>query len=410
MEQIMKIVQINSVSGSGSTGRIVEGISLLLDNKGYENYIFYGIGKAKKNNAFKFGNEFSKYVHIIKTRIFGKHGFYSKQQTKKLINKLKEIKPDIIHLHNIHGHYVDVKLLFEFIKKTNVLIIWTLHDCWSFTGHCAYFDYVNCSKWKTECNKCPALRQYPNSLIFDRSKSSYYDKKSLFTNVLNLQIVTPSKWLSNLVKLSFLKEYSTHVINNGVDLNIFKPNMNKVFRLKHNLIDKYIILGVSNIWEERKGLNYFLELSKILLPDEVIVLVGIDKFKEKNQNEKIVIIPRTNSIIELSHIYADADVFLNPTLEDNFPTTNIESISCGTPVVTFETGGSGESIIENCGIVLKEKTTSALRSAIDIMRSREKSYYVDKCREHAINNYDMNVKFDEYVSLYENKMPQSGDK
>lgn len=405
----MIVVQINSVSGIGSTGKIAEGISNVLNNEGVENYIFYGIGKSKWKNSFKFGSEWSKSLHIMQTRLFGKHGFYSRKQTKKMITRIKEISPTIIHLHNIHGHYLDVKYLFKYLKESNVSVVWTLHDCWSFTGHCAYFDYVKCDKWKSVCHKCPALMEYPKSLIFDRSKGNFNEKKRIFNNVPKLQLVTPSQWLSSLIKESYLKNYGVSVINNGIDLMIFRPLSDNLFRAELNLLDKFIILGVSNVWEKRKGLNYLIELSKILSKDEVIVIVGANPTNKLPSCEKIIWMPRMNSASNLARIYSESNVFVNPTLEDNFPTTNLESIACGTPVITFDSGGSGEAIGKECGIILAEKSTSAIRKAIDNIKRKEKEFYVDKCRDYAMKNFDMNQKFMKYLELYKAIQSNKGE-
>lgn len=396
----MKVLQINSVCGIGSTGRIATDIHNILIENGHKSYIAYGRDLPKNcDNAIKIGNKVDNYAHVAKTRLLDMHGFGSKQTTIEFINKVKELDPDIIHLHNIHGYYMNVEILFDYLKESNKPVVWTLHDCWSFTGHCAYFDYVGCDKWKTGCYNCPEKKAYPSSLIFDNSKNNYLNKKEIFTGVKNLTIVTPSQWLANLVQESFLNEYPVNVINNGIDLNIFRPKASD-FRKNFNLNGKLIILGVASVWNRRKGLKYFVELADKVSEDEVIVLVGLTD-KQMNQiPENIIGITRTNNVDELVDIYSSADIFVNPTLEDNFPTTNLEALACGTPVITFDTGGSGESISNNCGYVLDENSISQIYEKIQDNKRKGKSKLENSLRQHAENFYDKNVKYGEYIDLY----------
>ncbi len=396
----MKVVQINSVCGVGSTGRISVDISKKLNDKGIENYIFYGTGQSDYENGIKFGGTLNLKTHQLGTRLLGKHGFYSRKATKKLIEKIHDIDPDIIHLHNIHGHYLNVEVLFEYLASSNKKVIWTLHDCWSFTGHCAYYDYVNCNKWQTECNKCPALKEYPRSIIFDRSRESFNDKKRIFNSVEDLTLVTPSKWLAEETKKSFLSRYPVQVINNGIDLSNFKPSIGD-FRIKHGIEDKFIILGVASVWGRRKGMEYFIEISKKLKKDESIVLVGLSQEQQNKLPKNVIGISRTNSVNELAEIYTTADVFVNPTLEDNFPTTNLEALACGTPVITFDTGGSPEAVDDQTGIVVEKGNLEKLLIEIDNIRNRCKEKYKKACISRASQLYDKDNKFLEYIELYE---------
>lgn len=395
----MKAIQINSVCGYGSTGRITVDISKLLSENDIENYIFYGIGDCEYENGIKFAGNINLRSHQIKTRLLGKHGFYSKHATKKLIKKIEEINPDLIHLHNLHGHYLNIEILFEFLSKINKPVIWTLHDCWSFTGHCSHFDYIGCDRWIDGCHLCPQLMEYPRSLIFDRSKSSYRDKKRIFTSLEKLTIVTPSDWLGKLVERSFLKDYPVITINNGISLDIFKPKTSN-FREKNKLEDKFIMLGVANIWGEKKGYNYFLELAKIISKDEVIVLVGVTETQKKELPKNIIGITRTNSIEELAEIYTAADVFLNTTLEEVFGLVNIEALACGTPVVTFKTGGSPETIDKNTGLVVKRDDIDGMIEAKNKIKLMGKSHYEEDCIARARTYFDKLEKYEEYVDLY----------
>lgn len=320
-----------------------------LQKVGIESYVVWGRGrKALNNNEIYMNDKAGVYYHALYTRITDKTGFASKRATKKLIKKLEFIKPDIVHLHNIHGYYINIELLFEYFKKNDIKVVWTLHDCWSFTGHCAYFDSVGCNKWKTQCEKCPLIKEYPKSII-DNSKWNYLKKMQLF-NCINLHIVTPSKWLANLVKESYLKDYPVFVINNGINTNIFKYT-NSNFKEKYNLIGKKIILGVASTWDKRKGLDDFIKLSKVISDDYKIVLVGLTKKQMSDLPKNILGLERTKNVDELVEIYSASDILFNPTREDNYPTVNLEALSCGIPVVTYDTGGSPEVITNNNGLV-----------------------------------------------------------
>ncbi|MGO4928329.1 glycosyltransferase family 4 protein [Fundicoccus sp. Sow4_F4] len=396
----MKVLQINSVCGIGSTGRIATDIHNILIEQGHESYIAYGRDLPKNcDNAIKIGTKIDNYTHVAKTRVLDKHGFGSKQATIEFIGKVKELDPDIIHLHNIHGYYMNVEILFNYLKEANKPVVWTLHDCWSFTGHCAYFDYVGCDKWKTGCDSCPEKKAYPSSLIFDNSKNNYINKKEIFTGVKNLTIVTPSQWLANLVQESFLNEYPVKVINNGIDLNTFRPNTGD-FRNKFNLNGKFIILGVASVWDRRKGLKYFVELADMVSEDEVIVLVGLSEKQINQIPENIIGITRTNNVEELVDLYSSADVFVNPTLEDNFPTTNLEALACGTPVITFDTGGSPESVNIDTGYIVLTETSDDIYSHIIKIKSNTKYNYRKNCSFRAKNKYDKIQKFIKYIELY----------
>ncbi len=399
----MKVLQINSVCGIGSTGRIATDIHNILIQQGHESYIAYGRDLPKNcDNAIKIGNKLDNYTHVAKTRLFDKHGFGSKQATLDFIDRVKETNPDIIHLHNIHGYYINIEILFDYLKEADKPVVWTLHDCWSFTGHCAYFDYAGCDRWKTGCYSCPEMKAYPSSIVFDNSKGNYESKKEIFTGVKNLTIVTPSQWLANLVQKSFLNEYPVKVINNGIDLNIFRP-IRGDFRKKYNLDDKFIILGVASVWDRRKGLKYFIELADDVSSDEVIVLVGLNEKQLKGIPKSIIGIMRTNNVDELVSIYSSADVFVNPTLEDNFPTTNLESLACGTPVISFDTGGSPECLNKNTGIIVKKNEYKNLFKAIKTIKNSNKHKYFNYCIESANECFDKYDKLNEYIDLYKTK-------
>ena len=388
----MRILQINSVCGVGSTGRIATDLYKVLEEQGYECKIAYGRGNAPEGiDSIKIGSNLDNYAHVFKTRVFDKHGFGSVSATKTFIEEVKEYNPDIIHLHNIHGYYINIEILFNYLKEANKPVIWTLHDCWSFTGHCVYFDYVNCNKWEKECNHCPQKKEYPARVGPDFSKRNFNIKKDLFSEIPNLILVTPSQWLANLLSYSYMKKYTVRVIYNGVDTSVFRPVKSEI-KEKYNCQGKKIVLGVASVWDKRKGLNTFIELADKLNDSYQIVLVGLDKEQKKKLPSKIIAIERTNSIQELVSLYSAAYVFVNPTLEDNYPTTNIEAIACDTPVITYETGGSGESA-KIYGLSVPQKNVTQLINAIENIESIERKKI----------NIDCKNVVQKYLKLYMSK-------
>lgn len=394
----MKVLQINSVCGVGSTGRIATDLYKVLEEQGHECVIAYGRGTAPEGiKTIRIGTDFDNYMHVAKTRVFDKHGFGSTKATKEFIEKVKEYNPDVIHLHNIHGYYINIEILFNYLKETNKKVVWTLHDCWAFTGHCSHFDYIRCNKWKDKCEKCHQKKEYPSSILKDNSNWNYEKKKQLFTSVNNMTIVTPSKWLARLVEKSFLSKYPIKVINNGIDLNVFKP-IKSDFREKYNLKDKTIVLGVASVWTEKKGFNYFIELANRLDDYFKIVMVGVTKKQKRMLPENILSITKTNNPKELAEIYSAADIFLNPTLEDNFPTTNIEALACGTLVITFNTGGSGECINKYTGKIVDLNEIKNLSNFIEELINFK--YDFNKCRIYAEKYYNKDYKFEEYLEIY----------
>ena len=355
------------------------------------------------SRSIRIGNPVSNYIHVAQTRLFDSHGFGSTIATKAFLKKIILLNPDVIHLHNLHGYYLHIGLLFEYLKQSNKSVVLTLHDCWTFTGHCAYFDYIGCSFWESECHNCPLKSHYPKSFFIDRSKINFQRKKRLFTGVNNLTIVTPSKWLSYLVKKSFLQEYPVKVINNGIDLGIFKPSPSD-FRKRYGLQEQFVLLGVASNWEKRKGYQYFLDIANRLSSDEKILLVGLNKQQIQKLPSGIIGILKTDSAAELAEIYSASDLFVNPTLEDNFPTTNLEALACGTPVITFDTGGSAECLDHECGLVVERGDVMGLIEAIAKIKKNGKKYYSFQAQKRVQDCFDKNDRFSEYVALYNNRI------
>lgn len=398
----MKVLQINTTVNTTSTGRIAEEIGQTLMDQGYESVIAYRkAGPAGSlSDLIKIGNTFDMYLHGVKSRLLDRHGFGSKNPTKSLIKEIERVNPDVIGLHNIHGYYLNIEILFNHLKSVQKPVVWTFHDCWPFTGHCAYFDFVNCEKWKTECSSCPLTHAYPTSWHIDNSTKNFYDKKKIFTGLKNLTIVTPSKWLKNLVKQSFLKDYPVEVINNGIDLKRFKPVKTESIIEKYSLNGYKIVLGVASVWDRRKGLDHFIELAKLMDDDIRIVLVGLDKKQIQSLPQNIIGVERTESVEELAALYSCADVFVNPTLVDNFPTTNLEALACGTPVITYDTGGSPEAVDDETGIVVDKGNVGGLQESIMAILDNSKVNYGRICRERAENYYDKKDRYDDYLHLY----------
>ena len=313
-----------------------------------------------------------------------------------MISEIEKFKPDIVHLHNLHGHNCNLMLLFNYLKTTTIKVIYTFHDCWTFTGYCTYFTLTGCEKWKETCFKCPQTKG--NSWFFDKSKQLFVKKRELMSGG-DLTIVTPSEWLAELVKQSFLKDYPVKVIHNGIDLNIFKPTESD-FRKKYNISEnKYILLGVAFGWGKRKGLDVFIELQKRLDKARYqIVLVGTDDKVDKQLPKEIISIHRTQNQTELAEIYTAADLFVNPTREENYPTVNMESIACGTPVITFRTGGSPEILTEKTGVVVDCDDVDAMQNGIEEICEKQ-LFSGEDCIAQA-KSFDMNERFQEYIDLY----------
>lgn len=413
----MKYLQINTVASYTSIGRIMRQNYDEKRAEGWDCLIAYGRGSDIEGyNTIKIGTKLDYRLQGISTRLLDRHGYGSKKATKKFIARMEEYKPDIIHLHNIHGYYINFEILFQWLKAhPEREVIWTLHDCWAMTGHCAYFTAVKCDKWKTQCLQCPQKGRYPASVLFGNVRNNFERKKRAFTGVKGMTLTVPSRWLESIVKDSFLKEYRVEVVYNKIDTNIFKPTLSN-FREVYGLTDKKVILGVANVWDKRKGLNDFIELSQMLDEQYAIVLVGLNKKQMRTLPEKIKEIERIDKIEELVKVYNEADVFVkpnvevmrhkeknawaegmavsadvdslyscvisflgrgmrdrkttkrflcigkvanthmlaamysmadvfvNPTYEDNYPTVNLEARACGTPVITYDVGGCRETL------------------------------------------------------------------
>lgn len=391
-----RLLIINITCNQGSTGKISEQVGLIMKQRGWEVYLAHGARRVNPSalSTIPFSSVKNEYLHALKSLLFDADGLGSKAGTKRLVDKIIEIKPDIIHIHNLHGYYLNYQVLFEYLNSTDIPIVMTLHDCWSFTGHCVHFVTANCERWKTGCFNCVLNHKPPKrSILLDRSKRNYSLKKKYFSSNNNLHFVAVSNWLEGLVKQSFLKNNPLQVIHNGIDINLYKPQ-----RAKSS--DKYVILGVSNVWHRDKGLYDIYRLRELLPANEYsIILVGLSKKQIQTLPPGIVGIPQTNNQQELVDLYSEANVLINPTYADTFPTINLEAMACGTPVVTYNTGGSPESITSKTGIIVKQGDIEGMASAIKYLRANPLSS--KDCRKHMETNFDKDKCFMSYALLYE---------
>ena len=396
------LLQINSVVGYGSTGRIVEMLGIKSIENGFSSYIAYGrYCLASKSNIIKIGSKYSIIQHGLLSFVLDRHGFGSRNSTIKFINEIERIKPDLIHLHNIHGYYINIEILFNYLLKTNIPIIWTLHDCWSFTGHCAHFSYNECEKWKKHCNNCPQIKCYPKSIFFDNSEFNFLKKKKLFTSLNRLTIVTVSEWLSSVVSNSFLNIFPRIVINNGIDLSIFyKRNNSDFVKKKYGIQNKTILIGVATSWSLRKGLYDYHKLSKILPQDVVIVLVGLTDNEIKKLPKNIVGIKKTDNVDELANLYSAADIVLNLSYEETFGMTTIEGFACGTPSIVYNATASPELVDEKTGIIVEKGDIEGVLNAIYHISQKGKESYSDACIEKAKRMYNKEDRYLDYINLY----------
>lgn len=382
-------------------------IAELAMSHGWDCYIAYSKGRDGvrpcKAKTVPVGNKWSVAWHGVMTRLFDRHGLASDGATRGFINEIEKIKPDVIHIHNIHGYFLNYKILFEYLSKSNIPVVWTVHDCWLYTGHCYYYSFAQCDKWKSCCHDCPQQHLFPTSYFVDRSKQNFLDKQHAFCSLpKNKLIIVPvSEWISGEMQYSFLKNYNYQVIHNGIDTDVFNIYATETVKAKYGLEGKHIILGVASIWSEEKGWGDFMKMSEVLDEDEVIVLIGVDEKRMEHLPRNIVGIRRTENIRQLAELYAAADAFVNPTWQDNYPTVNMEAIACGTPVVTYRTGGSVETITDDTGIIVEQGDVKGLIDAVRCVRTKGKEFYQKRCREYALTHFRKEDRYAEYLRLYE---------
>ena len=396
----MKIVGINSHPGGSTKNIMVSILDQAEEELGADTYAFWGVWRSKKTTDEKrscFGYQTENVLNAVFSQKTGIHCYGSFIGTRKLIGRLKDIQPALIHIHNLHLWTINVPMLMNYIKSQNVPVVWTLHDCWAFTGHCAHFIQTGCKKWVEGCYQCDCLNKYPFSK-YDKTSLMWRKKKEWFSNIPNLWIITPSEWLKEMVSHSFLKNYPVRVINNGIDLDIFKPRHSD-FRHRYGLEGKYLVLGVAFQWSYEKGLDFFLNLEKELDPELYrIILVGTNDLIDRNLSKNIISIHRTEDRQEMAEIYSAVDLFVNPTREENFPTTNLESLACGTPVITSSVGGCPETVSKECGVIVKVGDFEQFKEVIEKCRI-ERPFTEENCINFA-SRFKSVEKFKEYTKLY----------
>ncbi len=414
-----KLLQINPVlRTSTSTGRIMKEIGELAMANGWESYVAYSKGRdglpGSTSIPVPVGNKASVVWHGLQTRILDRHGLGSVLATKRFIEDIRRIGPDIIHIHNIHGYFLNYRILFDFLSHSGIQVIWTVHDCWLYTGHCYHYMYAGCDRWKTGCGHCPQRGKFPRSLFADRSARNFRDKRDAFCSMPEdrLTIVPVSDWMRSEMSESFLKDYRFQVIHNGIDTDVFSPQpaLESEVRRCYGLGDRHVILGIASIWSEEKGLNDFVEMAARLDSDEVIVLVGMDRKQLDDVlsrcgrtvlGDRMVAVKRTADVHQLAGLYSTADVLVNPTWQDNYPTVNLEAISCGTPVVTYRTGGSIEAVAGDTGFVVEQGDIEGLVDAVRRVETLGKAHFMDACRSRAVKEFRKEDRYAEYIELYE---------
>lgn len=403
-----KLLQINPVVRvSTSTGRIMQEIGELAMQNGWESYVAYSKGRdgirTCASHTIPVGNKWDTWMHGLETRLLDRHGLASVSVTYDFIKHLKEISPDIVHIHNIHGYFLNYPVLFEYLSKSGIPVVWTVHDCWLYTGHCYYYSYIQCNKWESGCGDCPQKRKFPASWWLDRSARNYQDKQEAFTSMPygKLTIVPVSDWIRGEMSRSFLKGYPFRVIHNGIDTEVFTVYGAEEVKRKYGWQGKHVLLGVASIWSEEKGLPDFIKLAQQLRDDEMIVLVGVTEEQKSQLPQNVYGIRRTENIRELAQLYSAADVFVNPTWQDNYPTVNMEAIACGTPVVTYRTGGSVEAVTEDTGFIVEQGDVKGLLDAVRVIEQYGKHYYADRCRKYALANFRKEDRYADYLNLYE---------
>lgn len=403
-----KLLQINPVIRTNtSTGRIMQEIGELAMANGWDSYIAYSGGRDGirpcKSKLMPVGTKLSVALHGLWTRLTDRHGLASNLATRRFISQVKALNPDIIHIHNIHGYFLNYKLLFDYLKDAGIPVVWTVHDCWLYTGHCYYYSSIQCDKWKSGCGKCPQRHMFPTSWFVDNSARNFKDKAVAFNSIKdNFTIVPVSEWIRGEMSHSFLKDCRFQVIHNGIDLEVFdvQPD-DKAVREKYGLGDRKIILGLASIWCKEKGWDDFVQMSQMLNEDEVIVMVGVNEKQMEQLPKGVVGIRRTENVRQLAELYSAATAFVNPTWQDNYPTVNLEAIACGTPVVTYRTGGSIEAVTEKTGFIVEQGDVKGLLEAVRKIAERGKVQYTAECRAHALKNFRKEERYADYLKLYE---------
>ena len=402
-----RLLQINVVCNSGSTGKIAEGIGNLAMDRGWESYVAWGRwANPSKSHSFRIDRDLDIKTHGLITRLFDGEGLGSVCATKKLLRRMEEINPSVVQIHNLHGYYVNYPLLFQYLSEKKIPTFLTLHDCWIFTGHCVHFASIGCEKWKTGCGHCPNLKSYPKSWIMDHSARNWELKKRYLSGCDNLTLIPVCDWMHGLLEESFLKDKKIVTLLNGVNLELFHPTqVNEKLLNRHGIdLHKHILLAVSNFWDKTKGLEDIFMLRQLLPKEYQMVVVG--HHDGIDFPEGILGINHTENQNELRDLYSAADMLINPTHADTFPTTNLEALACGTPVVTYDTGGCGECVgaSSDYGVLVKSNTPAEMAEAVITMVNTSKTTFNEACRKKAEMDFDEIKQFRKYIDLYENAL------
>ncbi len=398
----MKILQINITRNSGSTGKILDRIHEIAIDEGHQSYALTCNcnGKIPQNTYVMHKGPLIWIMRwiLFVSRITGLNGYRFKRKTKKALKWIDSIKPDVIHLHNIHGDWLNVEQLFAYVREQQIPLVWTIHDCWSFTGRCSYFDKYGCEKWKTGCRKCVDYKVYPTTYFFDFSKKMHKDKKRMFTGLKNVSLAVPSFWLKGIVEQSFMGEYPVQVVHNGIDINVFWPDPEPFFEEYQN---KFIILGVANSWSDRKGLSDFIKLDKLIDHNKFrIVLVGLNDRQLSVLPPTITGMKKTDTQDDLRRLYSQAGCLANMSMQETFGMTTIEAMACGTPVVAYNRTAVPEPVTEQTGIVVKNNTPDEVYSAIQTIA--QGGFFSEDCRRRVLDMYDYRKVFHKYIDMYHN--------
>ena len=398
-----KLLQINVDATNGSNGGVARYIGDLVYDKGWESYLFYGRNSiaSKTSKIFRIGNGIDIIMHGLESLLLGNHGLASRRVTKRLIRKIKEISPDIIHLHNIHGYFLNYKILFDYLNNSSIPVVWTFHDCWPFTGHCAHFVTKKCNKWQDHCMECPLIHSYPKSLVIDNSFKNFDIKKELFTSNSNITITTVSEWLGDLVKQSFFKDKPIEVITNGVDHNVFRYRDPSRIRNQYDIQNDIVLLGVASTWTKEKGLEDYIKLSKKLPDSFKIILIGLSESQLNHIPANIIGVKRTSNLDELVEFYSACDISLNLSYQETFGLTTIEAMSCGAPCIVYDTTASPELVTNETGVIVPAGDINKLYDAIlQIMNCGGRSNFSINCINRVNKNYLSSCNYQKYVDLY----------
>ena len=403
-----RLLQINPVlRRNTSTGRIVQEIGELAMAHGWESYIAYSRGRDGmmpcKSQTVPVGGKMSVAWHGLMTRLLDRHGLASERATHELVERIEDLQPDIIHLHNIHGYFLHYPTLFRYLAGIKTPVVWTIHDCWAYTGHCYHYMFAGCQKWKSGCGKCPQRRLFPASWWKDRSAQNFKDKARAFTSLPKerLTVVPVSEWMKGEMLQSFMADSRFKVIHNGINLSVFLPYADDEVRYKYHIYQEHVLLAVASIWCREKGWDDLMRLATMLRKDEVLVMVGVTEEQRRQLPKNVVGICRTDNVDELAQLYSLAEVFLNPTWQDNYPTVNLEAIACGTPVVTYHTGGSIEAVTSRTGMVVEQGDVEAMLEAARTIIDRGKRFYQAPCRDYALKHFDKDERYTDYLRLYD---------